>query len=88
MSLDSQAKEKIYSRVCELVARKHFDPGMNGANWEELSKSRADQILRSGTDEEFEKQIQELLNEIREKQLADELKTPRQARAWMRKKLL
>jgi poly(A) polymerase len=28
-----------------------------------------------------------LLAEIREKQLADELKTPRQARAWMRKKL-
>jgi poly(A) polymerase len=29
-----------------------------------------------------------LLAEIREKQLADELKTPRQARAWARKKLL
>jgi poly(A) polymerase len=29
-----------------------------------------------------------LLAEIREKQLADELKTPRQARAWVRKKLL
>src|ERR1041384_4008134 len=65
MSLDSQTKEKIYSRVCELVAQKHFDPGMNGANWTELSKSRADQILQSGTDEEFEKQIQELLNELK-----------------------
>ena len=40
MSLDSQTKEKIYSRVCELVTRKHFDPGMNGANWEELSKDQ------------------------------------------------
>ena len=47
MSLDSQTKEKIYSRVSELVTRKHFDPGMNGANWEELSKTRKDQILRS-----------------------------------------
>jgi len=65
MSLDSQSKEKIYSRVCELVARKHFDPGMNGANWEELSKGRAGQILQSSTDEEFEKQIQELLNELK-----------------------
>jgi C-terminal processing protease CtpA/Prc len=65
MSLDSQTKEKIYSRVSELVTRKHFDPGMNGANWEELSKTRKDQILRSSSDEEFEKQIQDLLGELK-----------------------
>jgi hypothetical protein len=28
-----------------------------------------------------------LLEEIREKQLADELKSPRQARAWVKKRL-
>jgi carboxyl-terminal processing protease len=65
MSLDSQTKEKIYSRVSELVTRKHFDPGMNGANWEELSKARRDQILQSPNDEEFEKQIQDLLAELK-----------------------
>ena len=65
MSLDAQAKEKIYSRVCELVTRKHFDPGMNGANWGELSKARRDQILQSPNDEEFEKQIQDLLAELK-----------------------
>jgi C-terminal processing protease CtpA/Prc len=65
MSLDAHAKEKIYSRVCELVTRKHFDPGMNGANWNELSKARKDQILRSNTDEEFEKQVQDLLSELK-----------------------
>lgn len=65
MSLDAQTKEKIYARVCQLVIRKHFDPGMNGANWEELSKTRKDQILRSNSDEEFEKQIQDLLNELK-----------------------
>src|SRR5467141_1557951 len=65
MSLDIQMREKIYSRVCELVARKHFDPAMNGANWGELSKDRKDQILQSNTDDEYEKQIQELLNELK-----------------------
>jgi len=65
MSLEAQAKEKIYSRVCELVTRKHFDPGMNGANWVELSKTRRNQILRSSTDEDFEKQIQDLLAELK-----------------------
>src|ERR1700737_1172541 len=38
---------------------------MNGANWGELSKDRKDQILQSNTDEEFEKQIQDLLNELK-----------------------
>jgi C-terminal processing protease CtpA/Prc len=38
---------------------------MNGANWEELSKARRDQILRSTNDEEFEKQIQDLLAELK-----------------------
>src|SRR5258708_6172745 len=65
MSLDNQAREKIYSRVCEVVARRHFDPGMNGANWDELPKSRRDQILRSSSDEEFEKQIQDLMNQLK-----------------------
>ena len=65
MTLDNKTREKIYARVCELVARKHFDPGMNGANWQELADSRKDKILRASTDDEFEKQIQELLNELK-----------------------
>ncbi|HVB58272.1 MAG TPA: S41 family peptidase [Candidatus Acidoferrales bacterium] len=65
MSLDIATREKIYSRVCDLVTRKHFDPGMSGANWEELSKSRKDKILGSSSDEVFEKQMQELLNELK-----------------------
>ena len=65
MSLNIQTREKIYSRVCDLVTRKHFDPGMNGANWEELSKSWKDRILQSSSDEEFEKQMQQLLNELK-----------------------
>jgi hypothetical protein len=60
MSLDAHAKGKINSRICELVTRKHFDLGMSGANWEELSRTRKNQILRSNSHEEFEKQIQEL----------------------------
>ena len=65
MTLDAKTRQKIYARVCELVERKHFDLGMNGANWQELSENRKEQILRSGTDEEFEKRIQELLNELK-----------------------
>ena len=65
MTLDAKTRDKIYARVCELVERKHFDPGMTGANWQELSENRKDKVLRSSTDEDFEKQIQELLNELK-----------------------
>ena len=65
MTLSLQTRKKICDRVCQLVTRKHFDPGMNGADWEELSNARKDQILRSNSDEEFEKQMQELLNELK-----------------------
>ena len=65
MSRDGHAKEKVYSRVCQLVASKHFDPGMNGVNWDELSTTRRVQILCSRSDEEFEKQVQDLMAELR-----------------------
>jgi carboxyl-terminal processing protease len=65
MSLGRQTREKIYSRVSELVARKHFDPGWDGVNWSELAETRKPQILQSATDAEFEKQMQELLNALK-----------------------
>ena len=65
MSLELQAREKIYARVSELVKRKHFDPGMNGADWNALASARRDTVLQSGTDDEFETKMQELLNELK-----------------------
>ncbi|MGC2365447.1 MAG: S41 family peptidase [Candidatus Sulfotelmatobacter sp.] len=65
MSLELQAREKIYARVSELVKRKHFDPGMNGADWNALALARRDTVLQSGTDDEFERKMQELLNELK-----------------------
>jgi len=65
MSLDRQARDKIYARVSELVNRKHFDPGMNGADWSALASERKEQVLSSATDEEFEIRMQELLSELK-----------------------
>jgi carboxyl-terminal processing protease len=65
MTLDTQSREKIYSRVSDLVMRKHFDPAMNGADWPTLVSTRKDQILRIETDEDFERCMQELLNELK-----------------------
>ncbi len=65
MSLDRQTREKIYSRVCQLVAKKHFDPAWDGVSWPELAEAKKAQILQSATDEEFEKQMQELLSALK-----------------------
>jgi C-terminal processing protease CtpA/Prc len=65
MNHDRKVKEKVYSRVCQLVAGKHFDPGMNGANWEDLSTSRRVQILCTRSEEDFEKEVQDLLAELK-----------------------
>jgi carboxyl-terminal processing protease len=65
MSLDGHAREKIYTRMCELVDKKHFDPHWDGVNWAELAANRKAEILRTSTDEEFEKQMQDLLNGLK-----------------------
>jgi carboxyl-terminal processing protease len=65
VSLSIRAREKIYSRVCELVVREHYDLSLNGANWPELAEARKTRILQSSTDAEFEKQVQEVLNALK-----------------------
>lgn len=65
MSLDDHTRGKIYTRVCELVDKKHFDPHWNGVNWAELTANRKAEILRASTDEQFEKQMQDLLNALK-----------------------
>jgi carboxyl-terminal processing protease len=65
MSLDNQTREKIYTRVCDLVERKHFDPYWDGNNWAELATNRKREILATPTDQEFEKGMQELLNALK-----------------------
>ena len=65
MSLDVETRDKIYLRVCDLVEKKHFDPHWDGVNWTELAASRKAEILSAPTDDEFEKQMQDLLNALK-----------------------
>ena len=45
MNLTLDERTKIFDKVCRLVETKHFNPGMNGADWNALVRSRRDQIL-------------------------------------------
>jgi len=65
MTLDTKSRERIFSRVSELVTRKHFDPALNGADWPALVAARKTPVLCSNTDEVFERRIDGLLNELK-----------------------
>jgi hypothetical protein len=65
MNLTLDERTKIFDKVCRLVATKHFDPGMNGADWNALARDRRDQILACVDPEVFEKEVHKLVAELK-----------------------
>ena len=53
MNLTLEERTKIFDKVCRLVETKHFDPSMNGVDWNALAKNRRDQILASAEPEDI-----------------------------------
>lgn len=58
-------RQQVFDKVCRLVLRKHFNPGINGADWPALVESRKARILDAGTIECYENEVQELLNDLK-----------------------
>lgn len=65
MNLTLEERTKIFDKVCHLVETKHFDPSMNGADWNTLAKNRRNQILATANPEAFEKEVQGLVADLR-----------------------
>jgi carboxyl-terminal processing protease len=65
MNLTLEGRTKIFDKVCRLVETKHFNPGMNGINWNALSQARRDQILACSEPEAFEKEVHRLVAELK-----------------------
>ncbi len=65
MNLTLDERTKIFDKVCRLVATKHFDPGMNGVDWNALALERRNQILASTDPEVFEKEVHKLVAELK-----------------------
>jgi len=65
MNLTLEQRTKMFDKVCRLVETKHFDPSMNGVDWNALAKNRRDQILACTEPEAFEKEVQKLVGELR-----------------------
>ena len=65
MNLTLEERTKIFDKVCRLVETKHFNPAMNGVDWNALAQSRRDQILACTEAEAFEKEVQRLVAELK-----------------------
>src|SRR5260370_11475783 len=65
MNLSLDEREKIFDKVCRLVETKHFNPGMNGMDWNALAQSRKDQVLACTEPEAFEKEVGRLVAELK-----------------------
>src|SRR5438094_2288019 len=65
MNLTRQDRETILRKVSELVVKKHFNPSLNGADWPALFDSRRNRILDCENPEDFEKEVQELLSQLK-----------------------
>ena len=65
MNLTLEERTKVFDKVCHLVETKHFNPSMNGVDWNALAKNRRDQILASAEPETFEKEVQGLVAELK-----------------------
>src|SRR5437879_12176375 len=65
MNLSLEERTKIFDKVRRLVETKHFNPGMNGVDWNTLAQSRKDQVLACTEPEAFEKEVGRLVAELK-----------------------
>ena len=65
MPLQLSDRKKLLDKVTSLVERKHFNPGLHGVNWPQLVESRREQILSAPTDDAFEKEMDDLVRQLK-----------------------
>lgn len=65
MNLTRQERETILRKVSELVTKKHFNPGLNGTDWPAILESRKTRILDSERAEDFEKEVHDLVSQLK-----------------------
>src|SRR5215469_14103090 len=65
MNLNLDERTKIFDKVDRLVQTKHFDPALNGADWNSLAQGRKKQIIACAEPEIFEKEMHRLVTELK-----------------------
>jgi C-terminal processing protease CtpA/Prc len=65
MNLTRQDREAIFKKVRRLVDTKHFNPKLNGADWNSVVDASAERILQIEDPEGFEKEMHELVSQLK-----------------------
>ncbi|MCI0723897.1 MAG: S41 family peptidase [Acidobacteria bacterium] len=65
IELSRQDRKAIFSKVCRLVETRHFNTKLNGVDWHSIIEARAARILELEDAEEFEKEIHELVSQLK-----------------------
>ena len=65
MNFNLDGRTKIFDKVDRLVQTKHFNPALNGVDWNSLAQSRRERILACAQPEIFEKEMHQLVTELK-----------------------
>ncbi len=65
MTLQLSDRKKLLAKVASLVQTKHFNPGLHGTDWPSLVESRRGKILSAATDDDFEKEMNDLVRQLK-----------------------
>src|ERR1700720_2617182 len=64
-SLTSDQLASMFHKVVDTCEKKLYDPKLNGVNWRHLAEQRKERILAAASDEELEREFNELIKELK-----------------------
>jgi carboxyl-terminal processing protease len=64
-SLTRDQLSLMFQKVVDTYEKKLYDPKLNGVNWRHIAEERKDRILTAETEEELERQFNELIKELK-----------------------
>src|SRR6202451_3728323 len=64
-SLTRDQMDLMFRKVVDTCEKKFYDPKLNGVNWRHLAEQRKERILAATSDEEVEREFNELIKELK-----------------------
>src|ERR1044072_4311068 len=61
-------RQKVFANVVSTVARRLYDPALNGVDWNAAADKHRAPIVNAGTREEFETAVNHLIKDLRASQ--------------------
>src|SRR5258708_20715369 len=55
----------MFHKVVDTCEKKLYDPKLNGVNWRHLAETRKERILAAASDEELEREFNDLIKEVK-----------------------